>query len=302
MQSRYDSAYTTPGNVSDQLQKADTGNGSDSISTEYNDYLDLVMTYCIQFSKVLETTIGRTFVPYLATKTLYFSDMLQNRELYYDHNVYVLELGEDLLSVDSLTFMDTSLTSDKYRLVDISGDPNGYPYRAIYFDPSEFPGWGTGFADSIVIGGEWGLQDNADDAYSLVTTSALALDASETGVSVAEGSGSLFDIYQYIRIDDELMFITNITVTAGNPDILTVVRGVNGFTAATHLINATITRWNVVSDVSLLATRMVAYWFNKRNDTGERVQVIDTALVIAQFAKELNAIAERRQIIFAGSV
>ena len=301
MQSRYDSAYTTPANVSDQLQKADTGNGSDSISTEYNDYFDLVKTYCLEFSKVIETTIGRTFVPYLATKTLYFSEIAQSGKFYYDCGVYVLELSEDLLSINSLTFMDTSLTSDKYRLVDTNGDSNGYPYGEIHFDPDELPSWDMDFGSAITIVGEWGLQDNESDSYSSITTSALALDASETGVSVATGSGALFNIYQYIRIDNELMFITSITVSDGNPDVLTVVRGVNGFTAATHLIDATITRWNVVSDISLLATRMVAYWFNKRNDAGERVQVIDTTLVIAQFAKELSDIARRRQIIFAGS-
>ena len=127
-----------------------------------------------------------------------------------------------------------------------------------------------------------------------MTTITAGLDSTETDVSVANGNGALFEIYQYIRIDDELMLITDITVD-NDPDVLTVTRGVNGSTKATHDSGATITRWNVVRDVSLLATRMVAYWFGKRNDKGERVQVIDNALVIAQFSKEINAIAVRRK-------
>lgn len=301
--SRFESVYTTPALVSDQLQKADTGDGDDAISTEFNDYFNLVKEYCFDFSKIIESEIHRTFVPYADSKSIYFTQAISNREFFHNGFNYSLKLKEDLLAVDSITFMDTALTSSQFRLLDIFGDGNGYPYREIFFKPGDLPGWGTDFDDSIDIVGEWGVQDNETDTYSTVTTTAGALDTSETVIDLAADDGDLFEVYQYIRIDDELMFITTVTRnTSPTLDTITVERGANGFTAATHDNGATITRWNVVRDVQLLATRMVAYWFGKRNDKGERVQVIDDVLVIAEFSKELKAIAKRRQLNSYGVV
>lgn len=297
--SRPRSAYTYPARVSDQLQRADTGDGNDAVSTEFADYFNLVKDYCFSFSKTIESEIHRTFVPYLDSKSIFFRDAIKNRRHFFNG----LKLSEDLLAIDSITFMDTVLTSSQYRLLDENGSPNGYPFREIQFDSSGLPGWDSGFNSSIDIVGEWGLQDSESDAYSTVTTVAEALDASETVIDLAADDGDLFEVFQYIRIDDELMLITTVTRnTSPALDTITVVRGANGFTATIHDDGASITRWNVVDDVRLLATRMVAYWFGKRDDKGERVQVIDNALVIAEFSKELKAIAERRQINKMGKV
>lgn len=59
---------------------------------------------------------------------------------------------------------------------------------------------------------------------------AEALDASETGVDVDDGTD--FSIGDVIKVDDEQMDVTNIAANT-----LTVTRGVNGTTAATHVDN-----------------------------------------------------------------
>jgi len=303
MNSRPRSVFTYPARVSDQLQKADTGDGDDAVSTEFDVYFNLVKDYCFSFSKVIEDEIHRTFVPYLDSVSIYFAETIINREFYHNGLRYGLMLPEDLLSINSITFMDTLLTSSQYRLLDVSRNANGYPYREIIFDSSGLPSWDVDFDSSIDIVGEWGVQDNESNAYSTVTTTAEALDATETVIDLAVDDGDLFEVYQYIRIDDELMLITTVTRNdSPTLDTITVERGVNGFTAAIHADGATITRWNVVDDVRLLATRMVAYWYRKRSDAGERVQVIDDALIIAEFSKELKAIAQRRQINKVGAV
>ncbi len=303
MNSRPRSTFTFPAKVSDQLQKADTGDGSDPVSVEFDEYFNLVKDYCFSFSQIIETEIHRTFVPYLDSKTVYFAEASKNRRFYHDGSRYGLKLSEDLLAIDSITFIDTLLTSDQFRLLDISGNADGYSYREIAFNPSGLPGWDTGWDSSIDIVGEWGVHDNETDSYSTVTTTAEELDASETVIDLAANDGDLFEIFQYIRIDDELMFITTVTRNdSPTLDTITVVRGANGFTAATHDDGATITRWEVVDDVRLLATRMVAFWFGKRDDKGELVQVIDDALVIAKFSEELSEIAQRRQINRSGVI
>lgn len=294
MQSQPDSTYTYPALISDQLQKADTGE-TVAISAEFASYFTLVKRYCYNISKMIGEKTNGVFVPYYGTKTIPFYELISDERIYYRSSRLVVELPEDLLSVDSITIMGTAVTAEYYRLVDDFGSANGYPYRMIEFDTTGITTPGTDFNDTLVIAGEWGIHDSATDAYtSEVTTTGEALDASQTTIEVANGDGDLFEIYQYIRIDNELMHITAID-TSGDPDVLTVRRGVNGFTAATHDNGASITRWQVVNDVSMLATRMVAYWFHRRNDKGERVQVINDSLIIAQFSDELAAIAQERR-------
>lgn len=303
MQSRPKSAFTYPALVSQQLQKADIGEAGTATSDEFNDYFAFVQSYCFQVSKIIAGETRLTFVPYYATKYAYFAEEIAERRFYHNGHYYLLKLPDDLLEIDSLTFMSTALTADQYRLVDALGNANGYPYSQVNFDPDETPGWTTSFDDKITIVGWWGTHDNEGDTYSTVTTTAEALDTTETGIDLANGEGALFEVYQYIRIDDELMLVTAITEGEGAAaDVLTVTRGVNGSTAAAHDDASTITRWSVVGDVQLLATRMVNYWYAKRNDAGERVQVIDNALIIAEFSKELKAIAERRRQNLIGVV
>lgn len=64
------------------------------------------------------------------------------------------------------------------------------------------------------------------------------LDASETLVDVVAGEAVKFAVGDQIRIDDELMDVTDINVST---DVLTVIRGsaaINGSTAATHTTGA----------------------------------------------------------------
>lgn len=295
MYNRPNSIYTTPQLVSDQLQKALPDTPVASETAEYNDYYTLVQRYCRDYSKIIEEQVNATFVPYYESKTDYFGELLRDGRFQLSvYGFHILDLPDALLSLDSIVFNGTTLTSSQYRAVGLDNRSNTYPYYRILFDSTSLPSYDTDFDSGIVLTGEWGTHDNSSNAYSTVTTTAEALDASETGIDITDGDGALFDVYQYIRIDDELMLITAIT-TSGDPDVLTVEREVNGFTAATHDSGATITRWNVPRDVQELATRMVAYFFNKRDDSGERVQFINDSVLIAQFSKEIAAIARRRQ-------
>lgn len=306
MQSRPASYFVYPQLVNNQLQKADPGTAAaQAIQDEFDDYWTLIVQYCVDDSRIIEKEIQRTFVPYRAAKDYYFRDEIRNGHFGWNRSFggYYLDLDEDLLAVDTIVFNDTTLTSSQFRLVGIDDSTSTYPFFRVLFDTTSSISIDTDFDSKITITGEWGVQDNVNDAYSDVTTITAAMaDTTVTTVTVADGDGDLFFQYQYIRIDDELMLITAITGNDASPDTLTVVRGVNGFTAATHDTGSTIERWNVVGDVQKLAQRMVAYWFNKRDDKGDRVEIIGDALILAQFSSEIAAIAKRRKRSLVGAV
>jgi hypothetical protein len=293
MNNRPASTYTTPAQLNKQLPKAITGVESASMVTEYSGYYALILDYCFAYSKIIEDKTERAFVPYSAEKVYYFRDLVAAKHWYVTDGRYVLLLDEDLLAVESIDLNGTDMDTDTYYLADMNARPNTYPYRAIVFDSDEVPTWDTGFSTAITITGEWGVQDNSSDTYDTVGTLAAAV-SSTTATALSVASASLYNVYDYIRVDDELMLITALTAT-GDPQLLTVKRGVNGFTAATHDNATSITRWNVVKDVRELATRMVAYAYQRRSDTGERAQWINDSLVIAKFSEELSQIAERRR-------
>lgn len=71
------------------------------------------------------------------------------------------------------------------------------------------------------------------------------------------------------------MLITAIDSTL---DELTVQRGVNGTTAVAHSA-VPLSRWNIIPDMKLCATRLVAYLYTRRNDIGV-VQYADGSLLI----------------------
>lgn len=75
------------------------------------------------------------------------------------------------------------------------------------------------------------------------TTAAEALDAVETDVDLATGTGVSFAAGDAIKIDDEVMFITAVAT-----DTLTVVRGSAGTTAAVHADGADVIGIGTVLD------------------------------------------------------
>jgi len=295
MQNRPPGIYTTPAKVLGQMFKANTGT-TDSTETRYGDEWALALRYCRAYSKIIEEKTNRTFVPYRETKTVYFATEIRENRFYYDSGLgcYMLELEDDLLAIDSLTWDETELT-DEYRTVGLGNSADEYPYTRILFNGSSAPAYDTDFDTAIEIEGEWGVHDSNRYDYSDITIITAAIDdTTSTSVSVADDEGALFEVYQYIRIDDELMLITDID-SSGDPDILTVERGVNGFTAAIHDNGSTIKRWNVVRDVEELGTRIVAYFMQKRSDTGEYVTLVDGSLIVARFNEEIASIANDRR-------
>lgn len=159
-----------------------------------------------------------------------YQPVVQTR--YYAPRSAVSLLVDDLLAVTALAtdedgdrVYETSWAATDYDLEPVNArlESPPRPYTRLEVSPDGdylFPS----IARGVRIAGTWGYYDVRT---TVSVALAEALDASETGVDVA--SGAAFDVGQTILIDSEQMEITAIS-----SNTLTVRRGVNGTTAATH--------------------------------------------------------------------
>ena len=155
-----------------------------------------------------------------------------------------LHLRDDLLSVTGITAYpsteaatSSALTADDdYYLLNGRGQYEPGPFRRIVLhglgSVTQF-GYGLRVTE---VAGVWGYQSTT---LVLTPTTAEALDATETEIDVSALTD--FDLGQTLLVEAEQMYLTG--TTAGTPNTITVVRGVNGTTAAVHDTGKAISRY-----------------------------------------------------------
>jgi hypothetical protein len=167
----------------------------------------------------------------------YYFDAIQNVR---DYTLFVNPF--DLLAITTLTNGDTNtIASTNY----VFEPRNNTPRYAITLKTSSGKSWqyNSDPENAISILGIWGCHDDYSNAWTSLTTISESggLDTSETDITLAGGAGNPGELW---KIDSEYFYLSSrATVTA------TVVRGVNGSTAATHDNGATIYRWDAMSEV-----------------------------------------------------
>lgn len=175
----------------------------------------------IRASRIIDVICSRHFYPEIATVLLDYVD-----------SFYLPLPGLDLLSVTSLTNGDGSvLTSSEYMLF-----PNNLlPKQWIEVNR----GSGVLFTYStaeprqaISLVGHFGWSEDTED-----TTATLSGAHAATGV-ITPSDISQFKAQELLLIDSEMVYV----VTVGSTT-LTVIRGVNGSTAATHTTGTVIYRY-----------------------------------------------------------
>lgn len=170
----------------------------------------------------------------------------------------------DLLTVTTLTTDDDGdrVYETTWATTDYDLEPSDAPLRSPPVPYAEIlvaPNgryWFPCHARGVQIVGTWGFYDILDTSSA---TLAEDLDASETTIDVT--NAAVFEAGQVIEIDSERM---EISATAVNDhptaDTLTVTRGVNGTTAATHTSGAAI-RVAVFPGVAEAAIQQVSLLF-----------------------------------------
>lgn len=189
----------------------------------------------------------------------YFYPVIETR--YYDHpsDATILKLDQWLLSITTFTTGNGTITiddEDDYFLM--CGDTyNLSPYNRIVMKSSgsqpNLSYSGTP-QQANAITGPWGYSDS----YENTGTTLAAAISSTTATTFISSDGSSLEIGWTSLIDDEQMFISS---TSGNT--VTVKRGMNGTTAATHDDTSTVYHCVPPLDIETLCGILVARFYHR---------------------------------------
>lgn len=202
----------------------------------------------------------------------------EKKTRYYDlMNSRVLNLNDaDLLAITSLTDSsgNTLVEGTDVLAYPLSGPP--YNRIEIKLDSGESLNYSGTTQKAITLAGIWGWHDTWASAFeasgdTVLDTSGLTAAATSITVSDADGADAWgvtprFDADVLLKIEDEYLWVT--TVTAATTNTLTVVRGVNGTTAATHAKTTPISVYKPPQDMAKHIQRWVTFLYDQK-DTGQ---------------------------------
>lgn len=222
----------------------------------------LLRTYCRAASLAWDRHTKRRFWPLVATR-------------HYDYpGPWRLRLDDDLLEVTTLTNGDgeTLTESTHYYLYPLSEYPK---WRIdIRRDVREVFQYKSTAQRQISVAGIWGFHDDWGNAWADsgdAVADAGGVNASATSITVTDVDGAdawglqpRFKADTLVKIDSEYLWVTATNTTA---NAITVVRGVNGSTAAAHDAGAGIYTYQPPQDVVHAITRWVMYMYDQK-DTG----------------------------------
>ncbi len=203
-----------------------------------------------------------------------------------------LKLGDDLLSVETLTNGDaTVILASKYLLL-----PNNLtPKHSIQLRVGSGVTWmrddNGGGKQCISLLGLWGWHDDYSNAWvdSVDTVQDSSLSVGATSLTVANESGIAadldtprFQVGHMLQIGSEFLYVTAVNTTT---HVLTVIRGYNGTVAVAHDKNTKIYLYRPADNVKMAAIRL-ATWRYRQKDANvfDRTTILQTGVVITPSA------------------
>lgn len=234
-------------------------------------------------SRIMTQFTRRSFVPYRHAKTY------DARGAHID--TYTLQLNADLLDVETLTNGDGSTISSSQYVLRPS---NLYPKYAIRLKDSGSTSWTytTAWEDAITVDGWWGYHGDYDNAWSATgdtVQNATGITAATQSITVSDMDAldanyrPRFQIGMWIKIDNECMRVVNASTTT---NVLTVIRGQLGTTAATHANGASITSYNAQYDIAQACIGLTI-WLERNDGTaGEQVWFVQGGQVVMNQAPQ----------------
>lgn len=228
-------------------------------------------------SSLLDSKTGRRFAPYIETR--YFdvpSGQVDNRIL----------KTPDLLEVISVVNGDgVTIPSTEYTL----RPRNITPHLGIRLKDNSTYYWaGDGAGDEhdvIAVTAVWGCHNKYSQAWTLGSTAAEAMDASETGYDVT--SGTLFAVGDLIRFDDELGYVSNVSTNT-----LTITRGENNSTATTHLTSINVYIWQPMEEAHNAVCEIANTAYRRRFGQSTSSTETVTAAGIVLSPRDIPAMAQ----------
>jgi hypothetical protein len=197
-------------------------------------------------SRAIDGETGHEFYPSIEARDY---DTPRDDELY---------VHGDLCEVITLTNGDAStITAAEYKLWPY----NTYPKASIRLLPlgTTFYNQGTANWDmaAISVDAIWACHPDYGRAWGAGTTLTAAI-STTTATSLSVTASTAFAAGNITRIDNELML-----VTATGSGTLTVTRGWNGSTAATHLNGAALTIWLYPPDIKRACLIQAARYYRR---------------------------------------
>jgi len=251
-------------------------------TTETGD--DALLTDFIRYAcRYMDTRAGTSFQPEIATR--YFDVPCNDARL--------LQFDDHLLELSSVTNGDgTAIT-----LTDLNYHPATlYPKYGVSIKVQAAEVWQPDtYGETrqvIALAGTWGYHDDWPNAWA-VSGDAVAnvggINASATSITVTDADGTTNDLQsprfqagQLIKIGSECLDVT--AVNTGT-NVLTVVRGVNGSTAAAHDAATAISIYRPMADITFAVLRIVAWRYRQKDaNVFDNTTIIGTGVKITPSA------------------
>ena len=226
-------------------------------------------------SRFITQTTRRWFVPYRATRTF---------DARGDHiNAWRLNLDADLLAIETMTNGNgTAFLSTDYVL----HRANAYPKRRVLLkdSASQTFTYDDDWEDAISIDGIWGYHENYPLAWvntnetvpgGGMTASVTTLTLTDIDARDAQYNKRV-ETFDILRIDDEYLRVMEINTTT---NVITLLRGQLGTTAATHDASTIIYKWVVHEDITRACIALATWMERTRKNFGETIQFINGTLV-----------------------
>lgn len=225
-------------------------------------------------SGLIENDQHRTFIPHKETYK-YYRDTLS---LFRDGNAYRMYTYADLLSITGITWVATALTSSQYRLWNTENSPNEF----IGIDPDAISELPADFDEAVSVDAFWGYHRDPDNMF---VDSGTTVDGvhNATVTTLAVASSADIEIYSYIQVGSEYLFVTAIAV-----DDLTVERGVRGTTAAAMAGGEAVNNYQQTPEVAQAARRLVVLLYHNRGEVGAVVPIGDGVFQVNDESVKLN--------------
>lgn len=190
---------------------------------------------------------------------------------------------DDLVEVVTLTNGDgTTISSSDFLL----RPSNIYPKHSIVLKSSASITWvfTDDWEEAITLDGYWVNHQNWPNAWVSTndTVQDNPLDDSSTTLTVNATAGldarnrTRFEVGMLIRVETEYMLIVDID----DGTTLTVIRGIRGTTAASHVQTTVIDSFAIQGDIEQACTSLVVYLYRNAPLSGERVQLSGADVVL----------------------
>jgi len=211
-----------------------------------------------------------------SSRSAYFAPTIETRTIIVrgdltDSYLNTLRLPAPLLELTGITLNGTSLTPS----TDVAAYPSAlYPVWELRLKDTGNT-WFTRASNTAdyprpiaAVTGIWGYHENYTTAWAAVDVASAIASTSATTFTVADvdgddpwGTAPRISRGALLKIDSEFMEVAD---TATTTNTVTVRRGVNGSTAATHSASAPVSVWQVEPNVNRACIRQAALLMARR--------------------------------------